>query len=250
MERKYTISEFARLAGVTPRTLRHYEKLGVLQATQTSTGGHRLYAREDLLRLQQILTLQWMGYSLQAIGEMFNSTHFDLRRALQMQKEAVDAKIVQLKTASEALDKALGMTQSGEIDDQTLQRIIQSISKHDDILKLKDEFAATTWAGIHARQMQYTEADFAQFQQQWAELQASFANVQHLQPEHPDVQALAKTMHSYIEQFSAGDYATEQELSQVIAKRRADIAQQYESMPDASLHRFMQVALAIYRQQS
>jgi DNA-binding transcriptional MerR regulator len=80
----WTIGEVARLAGVTTRTLRHYDAVGLLRPTGVAAGGRRLYGREELLQLQQILVLRELGVDLATVGEILGddggSPAGDLRR--------------------------------------------------------------------------------------------------------------------------------------------------------------------------
>ena len=82
----YRVAEFAKLSGVTVRTLQYYDRIELLKPSNTTEGGHRLYRRHDLLRLQQILTLKWMGFKLDQIKDLLDSPRYDLRTALHMPK--------------------------------------------------------------------------------------------------------------------------------------------------------------------
>ena len=62
--KRYRPHEFARRAGVTVRTLHHYDRLGLLCPSGRGEAGHRLYTDRDLLRLEQILVLKLIGLSL------------------------------------------------------------------------------------------------------------------------------------------------------------------------------------------
>ncbi len=64
----WTIGQVARLSGVTSRTLRHYDAIGLLTPSGTGPGGRRLYGHEELLRLQQILVLRELGVDLAGIA--------------------------------------------------------------------------------------------------------------------------------------------------------------------------------------
>ena len=66
----WTIGEVARLAGVTTRTLRHYDAVGLLRPTGVAAGGRRLYGRPELLQLQQILVLRELGVGLSTVAEI------------------------------------------------------------------------------------------------------------------------------------------------------------------------------------
>src|SRR6266699_787104 len=61
------IGEIAQLLGVTPKTIRHYEKMGLLAQPERTRAGYRLYDAQDLLRLQRIRRLQALGLSLKKI---------------------------------------------------------------------------------------------------------------------------------------------------------------------------------------
>src|SRR5579871_1526984 len=63
----YHTGEFAQVADVTERTLRYYDKVGLLSPSGYTEAGYRLYTHEDLLRLQQILALKFLGFSLAEI---------------------------------------------------------------------------------------------------------------------------------------------------------------------------------------
>ncbi len=58
---QYTVSQLAELAGITVRTLHHYDELGLLRPTARTAAGYRLYGEQDLLRLQQILCCRTQG---------------------------------------------------------------------------------------------------------------------------------------------------------------------------------------------
>ena len=68
-EKMYTVKEFADLTGVTERTLRYYDRKGVLVPTNYNKKGHRLYDHEDIVKMQKVLTLKYLGFSLNEIIE-------------------------------------------------------------------------------------------------------------------------------------------------------------------------------------
>ena len=70
MDHFYKVGTFAELTGVSIRTLHHYDRLGLLRPSARSEAGYRFYASRDLLRLQQIVTLRSLGFSLSSIGEI------------------------------------------------------------------------------------------------------------------------------------------------------------------------------------
>jgi len=66
----YRVTEFASLAGVTVRTLHHYDRLGLLNPGRHSESGYRLYGERDLARLEQIVVLKFIGLPLKDIRKL------------------------------------------------------------------------------------------------------------------------------------------------------------------------------------
>ncbi|MEU6980316.1 MULTISPECIES: MerR family transcriptional regulator [unclassified Streptomyces] len=69
----WSIADVARMSGVTSRTLRHYDEIGLLPAAWIGSNGHRHYERDDLLRLQQILLMRELGLGLKEIRAVLDS---------------------------------------------------------------------------------------------------------------------------------------------------------------------------------
>ena len=68
----WSIAEVARMSGLTSRTLRHYDEIGLLPPAHVAANGYRHYEREQLLRLQQILVLRELGVGLPEIGRILD----------------------------------------------------------------------------------------------------------------------------------------------------------------------------------
>ncbi len=87
MRTRLTIGEAARLAGVTPKAIRHYQKLGLLEEPERSEAGYRLYLAEALLRLARIRRLRSLGLSLKRVGDVLGDP--DDEKSLKMVLEAL-----------------------------------------------------------------------------------------------------------------------------------------------------------------
>src|SRR5262245_63641412 len=70
--RVYRAKEFAELAGVTVRTLHHYDRLGLLEPSARTASGYRLYTDRDLVRLEQIVVLKFVGLPLEQIRRLLD----------------------------------------------------------------------------------------------------------------------------------------------------------------------------------
>jgi DNA-binding transcriptional MerR regulator len=99
----YRVGEVATLTQVSVRTLHHYDRIGLLRPAAHSTGGYRLYGEDDLLRLQQILTLRYLGFPLKRIGELLDRPDFDLVASLRVQQQALRERIGELERISAAV---------------------------------------------------------------------------------------------------------------------------------------------------
>ncbi|MGH2614331.1 MAG: MerR family transcriptional regulator [Thermomicrobiales bacterium] len=103
MGRDYRVGEVATLTRVSIRTLHHYDRIGLLRPATHSAGGYRLYGDEDLLRLQQILTLRYLGFPLKRIGELLDRPDFDLVASLRVQRTVLRERSAELERIATAI---------------------------------------------------------------------------------------------------------------------------------------------------
>src|SRR2546422_3321557 len=114
ISRWYKAAEFARLARITVRTLHHYDRLGLLKPSGRTAKGHRLYGAQDFARLQQIVTLKFIGFSLKQIRSILNRDSFDLARELKSQREIITEQRRRLELAIKAIEKVEGVLASAD----------------------------------------------------------------------------------------------------------------------------------------
>ncbi|HWQ73652.1 MAG TPA: MerR family transcriptional regulator [Desulfitobacteriaceae bacterium] len=105
-----TINRIARLAGITLRTLRYYDKIGLLTPSARTDAGYRLYSEEDFERLQQVLFFRELDFPLAKIKEILNNPVFDRKKALKMQADFLEKKAERyLKLAQLAKETLLNL---------------------------------------------------------------------------------------------------------------------------------------------
>ncbi|MCF2679671.1 MerR family transcriptional regulator [Faecalicatena contorta] len=80
---EYSITQLSKLAGVSARTLRYYEEIGLLEPLYTSDAGYRYYGKEEVELLQQILFYRERGFELKQIRDIIYRKDFDVLQALQ-----------------------------------------------------------------------------------------------------------------------------------------------------------------------
>src|ERR1700686_5697276 len=88
-ERLHKTAEFAKLAGVTVRTLHHFHRLGLLKPGARTVKGYRLYGERDFAGLHQIVTLKFIGFPLKQIKRILNRDSFELAKELRSQREII-----------------------------------------------------------------------------------------------------------------------------------------------------------------
>ncbi|MFN0073066.1 MAG: MerR family transcriptional regulator [Chloroflexota bacterium] len=125
---------FAQLTAVSVRTLRFYDRVGLLRPSLRTEAGYRLYQETDLTRLQHILALKFLGFSLVEIHAFLAATPMELQDALRQQHAMLEERRRQLDAVLEAISQARGALQAdGERWDSMVSviRAIQMSQKND-----------------------------------------------------------------------------------------------------------------------
>jgi DNA-binding transcriptional MerR regulator len=107
MTMNYTIKQLADLAGVTRRTLHHYDQIGLLKPARHGANRYRYYDEEAALRLQQILFYRELGLSLDEIQEILGQPDFDVLQALQTHKRELRKRVDRLNRLINTVDKTI-----------------------------------------------------------------------------------------------------------------------------------------------
>jgi DNA-binding transcriptional MerR regulator len=103
----FTVKQLSKLAGVTPRTLHHYDDIGLLKPSRIGENGYRYYGEEALLKLQQILFYRELDMPLDEIRKIMGRRDFDLLGALQSHREALQKKAARLHQLLVTVDNTI-----------------------------------------------------------------------------------------------------------------------------------------------
>ena len=216
-ERLLQAQEFAELAGVTRRTLHHYDRLGLLRPSRRTTSGYRLYGRRDLARLQQIVTLKFIGLSLKQIKELLDQREFDLQTTLRLQREVIEEKRRRMEMAIEAIRMAeSSMSRAGEPDWEAFRKIIEVINMQNDMEWMKKYYTAEQLADLARRG---TPEVLERGQREWATLiqEVEEAAATGVDPASERAQQLAARWQKLIEEFTGGDPGIMENLRKLYA---------------------------------
>ncbi|WP_283746928.1 MerR family transcriptional regulator [Bacillus cereus] len=121
-----SIQELTRETGITVRTLRYYDQIDLLKPSGKTDGGHRLYSERDVVRLQQILFLKEMGFSLKEVANMLVTGELNLKGSLEKQLQFVQEEQKKFNRMERVLQAVVySVDVEGELDWKVMFELIQ-----------------------------------------------------------------------------------------------------------------------------
>ncbi|MGI6085001.1 MAG: MerR family transcriptional regulator [Acetivibrionales bacterium] len=108
---EYTVQKLGRLAGVSTRTLRYYDEIGILKPARINSSGYRIYGQKEVDQLQQILFYRELGVNLNSIKNIILSPSFDSVEALKQHHIRLLEKKEQLEALIKNVEKTIAMTE-------------------------------------------------------------------------------------------------------------------------------------------
>jgi DNA-binding transcriptional MerR regulator len=232
MDEGLRIGEFARRAGVTVRALHHYDRLGLLRPSRSGTGDYRLYADDDLVRLQQIVTLKALGFDLERVAKILDAPGFDVSAALRAQVGILEDRRGRIDSALAALRYAASYAVGAEPRSETFVRIIKAmIDMHD--IDLSKYYTPDQLAALRAREP--SEGDAARASERWSELFAEIDASPDADPASERAQSFVDRWDALIAEFTGRDPGIERSLASVYADpdNREKAAQAMPGLPRA-----------------
>lgn len=103
----FTVKQLSRLAGVTPRTLHHYDAIGLLKPARVGENGYRYYGDDSLLRLQQILFYKELDLPLEDIKRIMARRDFDVLPALESHRGELGKRIERLQRLIQTVENTI-----------------------------------------------------------------------------------------------------------------------------------------------
>ena len=210
------VGEMAKKMGVTVRTLQYYDKEGILSPSSESEGGLRLYTHKDIVKMQQIKSMKYLGFSLGEIKTRLPSieTPEEVSNVLTEQARGIREKIESLKDVLESVEKLNGeVTQMKTVNWEKYANLVT-------VLQNKSE---VYWALTHFNDKLSNHIRTIDEEEREKILKAQeklFQRVKELQengitPESEEGQIFAKDFWAMIMDFSKGDPAILVELTQI-----------------------------------
>lgn len=127
----HKIKDISQMTSLSIRSLQYYDDIGLLKPAQRSESGYRLYSDNDLIRLQQVVTLKFLGFSLTSIKEILERPEFEVLASMRVQAEALKEKADRIYKASDLTTYIASQIEAGQFVNwnSTLQ-IINILETH------------------------------------------------------------------------------------------------------------------------
>ena len=267
-KRVYSIGAFAQKACVSLRTLRYYDAVGLLSPAQHTEAGYRLYAEDDLLTLQHILALKYLGFSLEDIKQCLHRKPEMLETTLARQKAMLRDKRRQLDAILKAIAHVETLLQSGHCEREAIVGVIETIQMeqtkawvkkyfNDEQLQKVEELSQASYSPEAREKLDqrgtWTEADQERVNEQWAYLASESQKLaaEGADPEGEAGQALARLKSELLFGFTQGDPEVEAGLKKfwdshnALPKTEQPLAALVPDMNDAGSE-FLDKAIAAY----
>jgi DNA-binding transcriptional MerR regulator len=228
-EKRWRIGELASAAGVTVRTLHHYDEIGLLTPSQRSEAGHRLYVEADVRRLYQVLALRQLELPLAEVAAALDGHGGDLRATLRRHIERVERQLsLQRGLREHLLGIAAALDGADEPSAQRLLEVMEVMSKMDRY------YTQEQLDQLEQRRNELGREGMEKAHRDWAEVigevEAEYARG--TPPDDPRMQRLAARWTDLIEQFTGGDPGIRASLQRMYDEEGPEVASRGAVRPE------------------
>lgn len=199
----YTVQQLASLAGISTRTLHHYDEIGLLKPARIKSNGYRQYEEPELLRLQQILFFRELEFPLEEIRKILDNPRFDMATALADHRKLIELKRKRMDELLRTIDQTLKkITKEKTMHDQELY---SGFSKEEAEAYAKE--AKARWGNTEAykqsqeRVKKMSKEQFEQIGKEGDELQKEIVAHMDQGPDSPVIQALIAKHYDNLRHF-------------------------------------------------
>jgi DNA-binding transcriptional MerR regulator len=213
------IKAFADDAGVSVRTLHVYDRLGLLEPAELSESGYRLYGEPELERLEHILALRFVGFSLDQIKELLQDSDRPLADALRMQREVMARRKRRLELALAAIDEAERALAGNAHADrwQTLHSVMEVFIMQNDWDWTQKYYSEEARRKVEERRRNAPREIVERGERDWAALLAEVeaASSTGVDPSSEAARALAQRWRNLLAQFTQGEADVQRGLNRL-----------------------------------
>jgi len=200
---KFSVKGLARLAGVSVRTLHHYDKTGLLQPAERTDANYRYYGEKELLRLQQILLYKELDFSLSQIKEILDDPEFDLLKAMQEHKAELQKRKERTSQLLQTIDNTIAQLKNKR-KKMDYNEMYKGFSKEQ--AEAWQQEAAERWgtetiADANKKAMAMNKGEWEALQQKGEDINKELAMAMELPAADPKVQKLIKQHYEMIGKY-------------------------------------------------
>lgn len=209
----WKVGELARQTGLSVRTLHYYDEIGLLQPSERTASGHRLYTAGDIARLQQVRSLRQLGFSLEEIRAWLRQPGCSARGVIQLHLERLRGQIEQLQRLRRRLEAiAARLDAAEEVSVAELTKTIEVMTMFE---KFEKYYTPEQMEEVKERGRQLGEERIRQVEGEWPGLIAEVrAEMERGTPaSDPRVQELARRWMSLVREFTGGNPEIAKSLS-------------------------------------
>ena len=191
------ISEVAKLTGITVRTLHYYDEIGLLKPSEITEAGYRLYSREDLEILQQILFFRELDFPLSQIKEIMNNPNYDKEEALKKQKELLIQQRQRIEGLIKLIEKRIEGDNNMSFKEFDMNEIEENKKKY--AKEVKERWGTSkAYEESEKKTSSYNKEKWGDINQETSEIFKGFAELRNSDPGSEEVQELVRRWQKYI----------------------------------------------------
>jgi DNA-binding transcriptional MerR regulator len=246
---EYTVSQLAHLAGISVRTLHHYDQIGLLTPARRTPAGYRVYGRAELMRLQQILLFREFEMPLTEIQAWIEASGFDPLAALQQHRQALERRQGRLRRLIETVDRTIAELQESEmtLSDEELYAGLTPEQAERYPREARQRWGEARVSEVEGRVRRLSKAEWERIGKQGEDATRAMAALIGRAPDDPQVQEAIELHHAWIENF----YPAPAEVYRGLGLMYVDhpeFRDYYEARAEG-LAEFMRASIEVYCQQ-
>ncbi|PFF16945.1 MerR family transcriptional regulator [Bacillus anthracis] len=121
-DKRFSIGEFSKKTGIPIPTLHYYDEIGLLQPEKNPSSGHRIYKYQDIITLQKIISLKFLGYSLDKVANLLHESSFsvDLNESLSLHLQVLEREQEQIEQSMQVIKRVVKLVEEEEEVDSTV----------------------------------------------------------------------------------------------------------------------------------
>ena len=223
------VGELARRTGLTVRTLHHYDEIRLLKPSMRTESGYRLYTAGDVARLQQVVSLRQLGFSLEEVRDCLDRPGFSPLELIGLHTGRLRGQIELQRQLCEKLETIAAHLRAAEV--VSAEEFLRAIER---MTMIESYYTPEQLEALKGRREQMGEDAIRQSQVDWADLiaQVRAEKEKGTAPTAPAVQAMARRWMELVNGFTGGDPGIAQSLGRLWKEQGDTIAAEHGAQSD------------------